>query len=218
MSNAEQSRFTRRDVLVGLALQGVASGVRSQAVAPPAARRIGILAWGSPREELDFERFFLAALSQKGWSEGKNIVISRAYAEERVERLAVLANELVRNRMDVIVTGGNLTTIAAARATRSIPIVFSASLPFAVEQGLIESFARPGHNVTGTGTDTEVIGKRLEYLKQLAPSATRLAWFQPDVLASVETEAAGRVDILPVLFRNCTKGGIRVALFCDSPR
>ena len=168
-SGKEIPLFTRRDVLVGLALQSLASGLRSQAAASITARRIGILAWGGPRDELDFERSFLAAMSERGWSAGTNITITRLYAGESVERLMALAKELVRSRMDVIVTGGNVTTIAAARATGSIPIVFAASLPFAVEQGLIESFARPGHNVTGAGADVELTVKRLQYLKATGP-------------------------------------------------
>lgn len=212
-SRKETSLFTRRDVLVGLALQSVASALRSQAAASGTARRVGILLWGGPRDELDFERSFLAAMSKRGWSAGTNVTITLLYAEESVERLVPLANELVRSQMDVIVTGGNVTTIAAARATGSIPIVFSASLPFAIEQGLIESFARPGHNVTGAGTDRELTVKRLQQLKELVPSAKRLAWFQPDVLASVERLSGGRVDILPVLFEMARKVGFETRFF-----
>jgi putative ABC transport system substrate-binding protein len=172
-----------------------------------------MLAWGSPKDELDFERSFLAAMSKRGWSSGTNIAITRLYAEESAERLAALANELVGSRMDVIVTGGNVTTIAAARATASIPIVFAASLPFAVEQGLIDSFARPGRNVTGAGTDRELAVKRLQYLKQLVPSAKRLAWFLPDALASVEKLSGGRVDILPVLSEMARQVGFETRFF-----
>jgi putative ABC transport system substrate-binding protein len=209
----EIALFTRRAVLIGLAVQSVQSGLVSHAATSSTARRIGLLSWSDPRDEFAFERSFLTALSKRGWSAGTNITITRLYAEENADRLVALARELVRSQMDVIVTGGNLTAIAAARATGSIPIVFSASLPFAVEQGLIESFARPGHNVTGAGTDSELVIKRLEYLKQLVPSAKRLAWFHPDALAFVETVSGVRVDIRSVLSKIARKAGLETRFF-----
>ncbi|MEO6410013.1 MAG: hypothetical protein ABIO45_14840 [Burkholderiaceae bacterium] len=94
--------FTRRDALFGVALHLEALGARSQTSSPP--RRIGLLAWDSPRDGVEFDRFFVAALAKLGWTEARNISLVRAYAEEKVERLAALAKELVRSRIDVIVT------------------------------------------------------------------------------------------------------------------
>ena len=201
----------RRKVLVGLAL--LASASRPQATNASTVKRVGLLAFASPADGLGFERSFLAALTKRGWAVGKNIAVSRAYEAEKVSRLSELADDLVRSKMDVIVTAGSLTTITAARATNSIPIVFAAPLPWAIEQGLIDSFGRPGHNVTGAGIlDRSVFGKRLEYLKQLVPSATRLAWFQTEVL-SVDTLSGGSFDLTPVLTELARKAGFEPRFF-----
>ena len=87
-----------------------------------------------------------AALKARGWIEGENLVIESAFADIKAERLPALAEELVRKRVDVI-WASRTCAIAAARATETIPIVFVAAA-WPVEQGLIESFARPGRNVT----------------------------------------------------------------------
>src|SRR3569832_2012195 len=71
------------------------------------AKRVGILSWDRPKDAVDFERFFLAALSSKGWVEGSNLALTRAYAEENLGRLAGLAADLVRSGAHVIVTGGH---------------------------------------------------------------------------------------------------------------
>ena len=90
-------------------------------------------------------------MAQRGWIVGQNVVVERALADTRSDRLPRLAEELVRKRVDVILClGDQEAMVAAARATRTIPIVvFEASDP--VEQGLVESLARPGRNVTGIG-------------------------------------------------------------------
>lgn len=146
---------------------------------------------------LDFEGPFLAALRDKGWMAGENLVVARAYADGFAERLPGLARGLVRDGCDVIVTGGAQTTIAAARATRTIPIVFGGAL-WPVEQGLIDSLGRPGRNVTGhtfyAGMDYST--KRLQFLREIAPSSKRLSWVWPEFLFSAETRDGGRVDLL----------------------
>jgi putative ABC transport system substrate-binding protein len=103
---------------------------------------------------------------------------------------------LIRSRVDLIITGGHITTLAAARATSKIPIVFSNMLQFAIEQGLIESFARPGRNVTGATTDSsDAAGKSAQYLRQLVPSARRLAAVTTHLWMKVERVSGGVVDI-----------------------
>jgi ABC-type uncharacterized transport system substrate-binding protein len=112
-----------------------------------------------------------------GWIEGQNLVIEWVFAEGREDRLPELAETLVRRRMDVIWTIGPSAAVAAARATKTIPIVFwGVGRP--VEMGLITGLARPGGNVTGVAFSqgVEIIGKQLEFLKQISPGTKRLAW------------------------------------------
>ena len=144
-----------------------------------------------------------------GWIEGQNLVIESAFADAKVERLAALAEELVRKRVDVILAYPDTAAITAARATRTIPIVFvNASWP--VEQGLIESYGRPGRNVTGVATYTgiEVSAKRLEFLKAVAPTATRLSWI---LSAPTEQTVDGAgFDLRPGLSQAATSLGYEV--------
>ena len=97
--------FTRRDALVGLALPCVAMGFGSFAAAPSGAKRVGLLTLAEDREDAEFKRLFLEILASKGWSVGNNLSIVHVDAGAKVERLAPLAEELVRNRVDLIVTG-----------------------------------------------------------------------------------------------------------------
>ncbi len=138
---------------------------------------MGILWRGSPQDEefIEYDRAILESLRDKGWMEDKSLIVVRVYSREKDERLPVLAEQLVRSRVDLIVAGGHITTLAAARVTTKIPIVFSQSMPCAVEQGLVESFARPGRNVTGkpvSGGDVEAAGPLPSYdsLSEMKPS------------------------------------------------
>jgi putative ABC transport system substrate-binding protein len=144
----------------------------------------------------DYERSLLASLSKKGWRVAENLFVERAYADGHPERLPGLAHGLARQGLDLIITGGAQTTIAAARATETIPIVFTGAL-WPVEQGLVDSLGRPGRNVTGhvfmAGTDYST--KRLQVLREIAPAAKRLSWVWPEFLFSAETVAGGRVDL-----------------------
>jgi putative tryptophan/tyrosine transport system substrate-binding protein len=144
--------------------------------AQPAGKvyRIGRLAPGSP-EGSPFIESFRQALHERGYIEGQNLVIEYRWAEGRDERLPDLAAELVRLKVDVIVTGGSTAIRAAQQATRTIPIVMvGASDP--VAQGFIASLARPGGNITGLSIVTpELLGKRLEILKETVPQSTRVA-------------------------------------------
>ncbi len=109
--------------------------------------------------------------------EGKNIVIEWRFAEGKLDRLPALAAELVRLKVDVIVTAGPLPTRAAKEATTTIPIVM-ASDPDPVANGFVASLARPGGNITGLATlAPELSGKRLELLKETVPKLSRVAVF-----------------------------------------
>jgi putative ABC transport system substrate-binding protein len=116
-------------------------------------------------------------LTELGRIDGKNVIVVQARGEGREDRLPALAEELARKRVDVILAHGPEAAVAAARATKSVPIVFW-GVGSAVELGLVPSFARPGGNVTGVAWNAagEVqVAKPLELLRQIAPSAKRLA-------------------------------------------
>jgi putative ABC transport system substrate-binding protein len=117
---------------------------------------------------------FVQRLRELGWIEGRTIAIEYRWAEGRTERFADLAAELVRLKVDVIVTLGSAVP-AAKQATSVVPIVFAvASDP--VGSGMVASLARPGGNVTGlSNQQNDVAGKRLELLREIIPNLGRLA-------------------------------------------
>jgi putative ABC transport system substrate-binding protein len=110
-----------------------------------------------------------------GHVEGKNVAIEYRYAENKLDRLPALADELVRLKVDVLVTGSTLASLALKNATRTIPIVFH-NVSDPVAAGLVDSLARPGGNITGiTSITTVLAGKRLELLKETVPKLSRVA-------------------------------------------
>lgn len=192
----------RRDTITALLALGMAAGpraARGQAKPPTQGKTLGVLATGSSQDvERTFLPVFRAGLKALGWIEGQNLVVESAVADYKYERLPALAEDLVRKRVDVVWATSAEAAVAASRATKSIPIVFT-GVPWPVETGLIESFARPGHNVTGVSSYTgiEVSTKRLEFLKEVAPTATRLSWIlDPSLGARVD---GGRFDARPLL-------------------
>ena len=117
---------------------------------------------------------FRQELNKLGWVEGKNLIIEYRFAEQKNERLPELAAELVRLKVDLIVTSGGPTPFAAKGATSTIPIVMTNSAD-PVGEGLVASLARPGGNVTGfTGLNPELGTKRLEILKDAIPRLSRV--------------------------------------------
>src|SRR2546430_10373831 len=147
--------------------------------APPAADaqpgkiwRIGLLG-DSPGGPL--RQAFEQELSKLGYVDGQNIAIEYRSEEGRDERLPLLAVELARLNVDVLVVGLTQRALAAKNATRTIPIVM-VNVADPVESGLVVSLARPGGNVTGLSRLTpELIGKNLEFMKEAASRATRVA-------------------------------------------
>src|ERR1044071_1789704 len=127
---------------------------------------------------LDFRssdlKAFRQGLRDLGYVEGRNIAIEYRSAESDIDRLAPLAAELVRRKVDVIVTGSGQGAMRAKNATNTIPIVMTNSAD-AVKQHIVASLARPGGNVTGLTSDTpDLAGKRLELLKQVFPGVSRV--------------------------------------------
>ena len=137
--------------------------------------RIGFLRTATPPES--YIEAFRQGLKERGYIEGKNIMFEYRWAESKAERLPELAAELVRLKVDVIVTEGTPPTLAATKASRTIPIVMASSGD-PVGTGLIASLARPAGNVTGlTSISAELGGKILELLKDLVPNLTHVAVF-----------------------------------------
>jgi len=131
---------------------------------------------------------FLQGLHDLGYVEGRNVVIEYRDAEGKLERLPALAAELVALKVDVILAeGGTLGPRVAKQATRTIPIVF-AGAGDPVGSGLVTSLARPGGNVTGLSSlNPELIGKRLELLKQAVPGVDRVAVLRQPVALGERT-------------------------------
>jgi putative ABC transport system substrate-binding protein len=147
--------------------------VRAQASAK--VRRIGLLSPFSPSDTPLSHQAFRLGLRDLGWVEGKNISIEYRYAEGRSDRLPDLAADLVRLKVDIIVTGFTTDALAAKNATRAIPIVMATDGD-PVASGLVESLARPGGNVTGLSQMApELAGKRLELLKEMVPKLSLVA-------------------------------------------
>jgi putative ABC transport system substrate-binding protein len=139
-------------------------------------RRIGYLAFSSPDRAYRSTDVFREGLRDLGYVEGKNIIIESRYADGDNDRLPTLANELVRAKVDVIVTYAT-GVIAARRATSIVPIVM-ATYADAVAVGVVSSVAHPGGNITGlTFFVSELMAKRLELLKEVVPSMAKAGVF-----------------------------------------
>ena len=161
---------TRRQALVALGACTVATPhsllAQQQPVNVPRLGFLGATSSAAFKSRVDALR---AGLRELGYVEGKNIAIEFRWAEGMYDRLPALAAELVRLKVDVVVTGGTPGTRAAKQATTTIPIVMAVSGD-AVANGLIASLARPGGNITGTTYfDPELHAKRLEFLKEAVP-------------------------------------------------
>lgn len=159
--------------------------------------RVGYLASASREQTLRNVRAFEVGLRSLGYRVGENVVIEYRFADGDIGRLAALAAEVVGLGVDVIVSGTNATTVAAMKATRTIPIVMANSAE-PVSAGLVASLARPGGNITGFSSEPgdEINGKRLEFLKDTLPNLSRVGilWnpdFAPnqDRLASLREAA-----------------------------
>ena len=167
----ERRRFI--EVIAGGLLAAPLAAEAQQAAKVP---RIGYLGNYPPGAFPQNHEAFLQGLRDLGYVEGRNVVIEYRDAEGKVERLPILAAELVALKVDVIVTGGGTpTALAAKQATKTIPIVFAAAID-PVADGLVTSLAQPGGNVTGlSGLIPDLVGKRLEQLKQAVPGVSRVA-------------------------------------------
>jgi putative tryptophan/tyrosine transport system substrate-binding protein len=150
-------------------------GVAAEAQQTAKAPRIGFLSSLSSSSITARTESFRQGLHELGYVEGKNIVIEWRYAEGNADRLKELAAELVRLKVDVIVTGGPAVNRPAKEATATIPIVLTFDND-PVGNGFAASLARPGGNITGLSTHyPEISGKQLELLKEIVPKLSRVA-------------------------------------------
>ena len=175
--------MTRRKLLCALFFALVAIPVAAQAQQATKVYRVAIVFHTSPTSEVTgaepvhpLARAFVQSIRALGYVEGQNLILERRSAEGKVERLPEIFRELVANKVDVIVTVTNTLTRAARDVTQTVPIVMTTSSN-PVEAGLVQSLARPGGNITGLTLDAgpEIVGKRLQLLKELLPGISRVA-------------------------------------------
>ena len=175
--NERRKAMKRKIVSVLLAILSLSLLHPAEAQQSKKVPRIGFLTPASPSANAARIEAFRQGLRELGYVEGKNIVIEQRYAEGKLDRVPALAAELVRLKVDVIVTGGSISTRRAKEATVTIPIVmFQDNDP--VGNGFVASLARPGGNITGlSNLVSDLSGKRLELLKEIVPKLSRVAVF-----------------------------------------
>ena len=202
---------------------------------PTKIPRIGFLSAVSPSSISPRTEAFRQGLRELGYVEGKSIVIEYRWAEGKFDRLPDLAAELVRLKVDVILSGGPTATRPAKGATVTIPIVMAFD-DDPVGSGFVASLARPGGNITGLSTlAPEISGKQLEFLKEIVPRLSRVAVFGTSTRSGTtqalkEIELAARafgvqlqyLDILgpkdiETVFRAASKGRVDAVLALTSP-
>ena len=167
--------INRRTFARVLALSIVVAPRASDAQQTAKVSRIGFLGLPSASSFGKQMEALRAGLRDLGYLEGKHVVIDYRWAEGKYDRLSDLAGELIRLRVDILVTHGTPGALAAKRATTTIPIVVATSAD-AVTSGLVESLARPGGNITGsTYFIPELNAKRLEIFKEAFPHTSRMA-------------------------------------------
>ena len=197
----------RREFITLLGGAAAAWPLAARAQQPAKLPTIGFLGTATPSMWSHWVAAFVQRLREHGWIDGRNIAIEYRWAEGRTERFAEIAAELVRRKVDVIVTSGG-AVVAAKQATSVIPIVFPMA-PDPVSSGLVASLARPVGNVTGMSIQsTELETKRLELIREVVPGLRRLAIMgnagsPAAVLEMSEVQAAARklgleVEILEI--------------------
>ena len=172
ISVATMRRKLLRSLLAGVAAGPLATFAQKKS---PKMVRLGLLTGGNQDSVVELQEALLQGLREHGYEEGKNLVVERRYGEGKLERMHELAAELVRNKVDVILTNTDPPTAAAKRATRTIPIVMIGSTD-PVATGFVASLARPGGNITGLSVmSPELSGKRLELMREIIPGLSKVA-------------------------------------------
>lgn len=203
-NHSKRSTLIRLGALLGLPWAGPPRTGLAQTEKKPL--RIGLIALGTAEMRGPWEQSLIEGLRQRGYVEGRNLVLERRHADGRTERMPQIADELAALKLDVIVTTCTPSTRLMHKATRTTPLVMAA-VSDPVGQGLIASYRRPGGNITGLASQfEEVAAKMLELLQAAVPKASPVAVFfkstnpvHKSFLREMET-AAGRLKIrlLPV--------------------
>src|SRR5262245_29571794 len=167
----------------------------AEAQQPTKIARIGYLNPGDPVSRTYRTEAFRQGLKELGYIEGKNIIIEYRFAEAKSDRLPELARDLVRLKVDIIFAGGHEATEAAKNSTQTIPIVTSSQDP--VRSKFVAELSRPAGNITGlVNLTSELVGKRLELLKEVTPQLSRVAvlWTpsHPESITWRRTEVAAQ--------------------------
>lgn len=183
----------RRETLAAfVGLGGAARAAWAQA--PAKIPRIGFLALNRAADASGRGGGFALGLSEHGYVEGRTIVVEQRDAGGAIDRLVGLAAELVALRVDVIVAPSTPAAQAAKQATSTIPIVFAGAAE-PVTDGLVASLARPGGNLTGlSNASAELVGKRLELLKQVVPRLARVAVLWHEVPGRTDEDMRAAAD------------------------
>ena len=165
--------------------------------------RIGYLVTSSPSGFSTRTQAFLHGLNDLGYHEGKTVILESRYAEANIERLELLATELVRLKVDIIVAGDSRAARAARTATSTIPIVMASGRD-PVEGGFVTNIARPGENVTGLmNLSPELLGKRLDLFKEAVPHMARVS-----VLLDARAEPGATVTAIKQIQQVASKSGV----------
>jgi len=202
----------RRAFLAGTGAVLLGAPLAAEGQQRPVRARIAVFFSGSPQTafEQTWGRSFVSQLRNLGWVEGQNLALEWRYSEDQDDRRRALAEDFVRRKLDVIVVQSTTETVEMKRATTTIPIVM-VLIGDPVGAGLVQSLARPGGNITGTSLMTsETYGKGIQFLKELVPTARRVAVLGNPGNASVlrmwaETREATKragIEILPAEVRN----------------
>jgi putative tryptophan/tyrosine transport system substrate-binding protein len=225
----------KKIITLALSVLFFALSFLAEAQQPPKISRIGYLSGSFSSTSPDRRKAFRQGLRELGYVEGKNIVIEWRNADGKFDRLPALAAELVRLKVDIIVTAGPQATHPAKQATSTIPIVMAQD-PDPIGNGFVASLARPGGNITGLSSlALELSGKQLELMKEIVPRLSHVAVFgtstnsgNAQTLREVELAAKAfgvKLQYLDVLspkdietaFRAASKGSADALLLLAGP-
>jgi putative ABC transport system substrate-binding protein len=224
----------RRDFITLLGGAAAAWPFAARAQQPAKLPSVGYLGSATPATQGQWAAAFVQRLRELGWIEGRTIAVEYRWAEGRDQRAAEIAAEFVQRKVDVIVTSGTSMVLAAKQATSVIPIVFTATGD-PVSTGLITSLARPGGNITGLSNQLpDLVGKRLELLREVVPDLGRLALLanvdNPVIMLEIgHVQAAARtlgLEIIPLEIRRgedivpafeALKGRAQAVYVCGEP-
>jgi putative tryptophan/tyrosine transport system substrate-binding protein len=226
--------MSKKIVGLGICAMLFALCLSAAAQQPKKIPRIGVLSGSSASTNTGRHEAFRQGLRGLGYVEGKNMIVEWRWADGKIANLPALAAELVRLKVDVIVTAGPQVTRIAKEATSTIPIVMAFDND-PVGSGHVASLARPGENITGLSTlSPELSGKQLELLKEVVPRLSRVGvlgtstqpgYAQVAKEIAIAAEALGvTLQILDVLtpkdietaFRNASKGHVEAVLVLAS--